>query len=88
MIVDLSRVTREGPLYFRPFDEDMVLAEVILGPNCALKQHVVRNLVRATNPCAVVFRSRAEYGGFRVIRNGADLKSIAEQLQDIRKACT
>jgi hypothetical protein len=86
MIVDLSKATREGPLYFRPFDEDMVLTEVILGPNCVLTPPAVRKLARGTNPCAIVFRSRAEYGGFRVIRNGADLKSIAEQLRDIGRA--
>jgi hypothetical protein len=83
MIVDLTKATREGPLYFRTFDEDMVLAEVILGPNCALTPLAVRKLARTTNPAAVVFRARAEYGGFRVIRNGADLKTIAEQLGNV-----
>jgi len=85
MIVDLSKATTEGSLYFRPFDEDMVLAEVILGPNCTLTPLAVRKLAQTTNPSGVVFRARAEYGGFRVIRNGADLRSIAEQLATVMR---
>jgi hypothetical protein len=81
MIIELSRVTKEGLLYFRPFSPaDMVLAEVILGERCTLPPKTVRELVRLTNPSAVVFRSRTEFGSFRVKINGYDLESVAEQM--------
>jgi len=81
MLITLSNATKEGGLYFRPFDEDMRLSEVILGPRCDLKQKYVSQLTRKLNLCAIVFRSRLEFGGFRVIRNGRDLRSIAEALE-------
>jgi|ERR1051325_1157417 hypothetical protein len=80
MIIELSRMTKEGQLYFRPFDTDMILAEVILGERCTLQSKTVCELVRRTNPNAVVFRSRTEFGSFKVKINGYDLESVAEQL--------
>jgi len=76
IVIDLSKETREGKFYFHRFDKDMVLSEVILGPRCSLKLDKVRNVTRTTNPCAIVFRSRLEFGEFRVIRNGRDLPSF------------
>jgi len=85
IIVDLlsSKVRRDRQLYFRPFDSDMVLTRVILGPNCALDPHAVRDLVRVRHPLAIVFRSRAEYGGFKVVFNQRDEQSVAEQIAQI-----
>lgn len=80
MVIDLSRATKEGQLYFRPYADDMVLAEVILGERCTLQSNNVRELVQATNPRAVVFRSRTEFGDFKVKINGYDLESVAKQL--------
>jgi hypothetical protein len=88
MIIDLSKASKEGQLHFRPFAADMVLSEVILGERCTLQPDKVRELIRATNPCAVVFRSRTEFGTFRVKVNGWDLRSVAEQLSNIREYCT
>lgn len=86
MIVDLrdsKKAKRDGQLYFRRFDSDMVLTRVILGPNCALDPQAVRDLVHLRHPHAIVFRSRAEYGGFRVVFNERDKASVAEQITQI-----
>lgn len=85
IIVDLSKAKRDGQLYFRPFNSDMVLTRVILGPNCALDPHAVRDLVRLTHPHAIAFRSRAEYGGFKVVFNQRDEESVAEQIAQIER---
>ncbi|MDX6574497.1 MAG: hypothetical protein QOE96_450 [Blastocatellia bacterium] len=88
VIVDLKKqkkVQRDGQLYFRPFDSDMVLTRVILGPNCALDRNAVRDLVRLRHPRAIVFRSRAAWGNFRVVLNGHDKPSVAEQIAQIEK---
>lgn len=87
IFINLSRATREDTLYFHSFDNDMRLEEVILGPRCGLNLEDVRKVTRATNPCAIVFRSRLEFGGFRVIRNGRDLPSIAKALTERPKEC-
>lgn len=84
IIVDLSKAKRDGQLYFRPFDSDMVLTRVILGPNCALDPSAVKDLVRVRHPLAIVFRSRAEYGGFKVVFNQRDAQSVAEQIAQIQ----
>jgi len=88
MFINLSNATREGELYFQPFDKDMRLSEVILGPRCGLKPEHVWNVTQAMNPCAIVFRSRLEFGEFRVIRNGRDLPSIAKALTERPRGCT
>lgn len=86
-LINLANATKEGELYFRPFNEDMRLSEVILGPRCDLKPKYVWNVTRATNPCAIVFRSRLEFGGFSVMRNGRDLPSIAKALTERPRDC-
>ena len=83
IIVDLSKAKRDGQLYFRSFDSDMVLTRVILGPNCALDPHAVTELVRVRHPRAIVFRSRAEFGKFRVVFNERDKQSVIEQIAEI-----
>jgi len=84
MIVDLKKeAKRNGQLYFRPFDSDMVLTRIILGPNCALDPQAVSDLVRARHPQAIAFRSRAEYGGFKVVFNKRDEQSVIEQIAEI-----
>jgi len=88
IIVDLKdekKVKRDGQLYFRRFDSDMVLTRVILGPNCALDIDAVRELVRVRHSHAIVFRSRAEWSNFRVVINGDDKPSVAEQIAQIEK---
>ncbi len=79
---------KKGELYFKLFDRNMSLKEVILGPRCGLKLEKIREVTLATNPCAIVFRSRLEYGKFRVRVNGRDLSSIAQALTERPRECT
>jgi Protein of unknown function (DUF2971) len=67
VFVPLDSTDREGSLYFRSFDADLELAEVILGPNCGVSLDAVRRLVAATNQQAVAFRSRLAFKFFSVV---------------------
>jgi hypothetical protein len=69
-VVDLSKAKQENGLYFLPFDEDLRLKEVILGVQNDLSLEVIRELTKATNPHAVVFKTRLERRGFRVVGDG------------------
>ena len=70
VFVDLKKATTEGGLYFWPFDDDMRLAEVILGPRCDHKLSIISTLVAATSPDAVVFKARLAFKSFRVVLDG------------------
>ena len=63
VLVDLSDANPEENLYFWPFNEDLRLAEVILGPRCDQKLGDVRSQV--TTIC------RPEYSCHRAVRNRA-----------------
>ncbi len=69
-LVDLSKATREQGLYFCPFDADMQLAEVILGPLSELSLPSIRQLANSTNPGAVILKSRLARRSFRVVIDG------------------
>lgn len=68
--VDLSKTKREKGLYFLPFDEDLRLREVILGVRNDLSLEAIRELLKSTNPEAVVFKTRLEFRGFRIVGDG------------------
>ena len=69
--VELSEAQRDGTLYFWPFDDNMRLREVILGPLCARSElEPMRALVVATNADAVVSRARLGFGSFEVRPDG------------------
>jgi hypothetical protein len=72
--VNLSATSADRGLLFWPFDEDMRLVEVILGPQSRLDVSDTRVLTLATNPEAVVFRARLAFRSFQVVVDG---KSIA-----------
>jgi len=76
VFVDLSQATKEQGLFFRPFDEDMRLAEVILGPQSGLSLIAIRNLTNATNCGAVVFRARLAFRSFQVVPDGKSVPEI------------
>ena len=67
VIVELAGMIREGTLHFYPFDLDLRLAEVILGPRCTLSLTAVRNLTAARHNGAVTFSSRLASGHFSVV---------------------
>ncbi|MBM3771529.1 MAG: DUF2971 domain-containing protein [Acidimicrobiia bacterium] len=69
-LIDLSKVVSEPPDYFIPFDDDMRLAEVIIGERCEAPLAPTRERVCATAPSAVTFKARLAYRSFRVVLNG------------------
>lgn len=77
VFVDLSQATREQGLYFWSFDNDMRLAEVILGPLSELPLPSIRKLTEATNPNAVAFKSRLAFRSFKVVPDGRYLPQIS-----------
>lgn len=87
VFVELRKALKIGDLYFRSFDKRLRLAEVILGPRCNLKTDDVKKAASG-HPCAIIYRSRLEFGGFRVIRNGRDLPNIAQALSNRPNGCT
>ena len=87
VFVELRKALKIGDLYFRPFDKGLRLAEVILGPRCNLKTDDVKKAV-SVHPCAIIFRSRLEFGAFRVIRDGRDLPNIGHALSNRPNGCT
>ena len=70
VLVDLSDANPEENLYFWPFNEDLRLAEVILGPRCDQKLGDVRSLVARSTPEAVSFKARLAFRSFRVVLDG------------------
>jgi hypothetical protein len=68
--VDLSKAKKEEELYFLPFEEGLCLKEVILWVRNALSLEAIRKLTKATNPGAVVFKTRLERRGFRIVGDG------------------
>jgi len=70
VFLELSGANREQGLYFRPFDKDLRLAEVILGPRNGLSLPAIRELTDTTNRGAVVFRARLAFRSFDVVGDG------------------
>lgn len=70
MFVNLSKAKQQNGLYFLPFDEDLHLREIILGERNRLSFEDVRELAKATNPRAVVFKTRLEFKAYRIVADG------------------
>ncbi|MFC1635744.1 DUF2971 domain-containing protein [Planctomycetota bacterium] len=68
--VNLSKTRHENGLYFLPFNRDLRLREVILGARSSFRLRAIRAIVRLTNPEAVVFKTRLERRGFRIVGDG------------------
>jgi hypothetical protein len=67
VFVSLENARREGRLHFYPFDDNLQLAEIILGPQCALPIDEVRKLTSAKHPKAVTFAARLAFKFFKVV---------------------
>jgi hypothetical protein len=63
-LIDLSTVMSEPPDYFIPFDDDMRLAEVIIGERCEAPLDPTRERVSAKVPLAVTFKPVSLIGHF------------------------
>jgi hypothetical protein len=78
--VDLSKARQEKGLYFLPLDEDLRLKEVILGVRNDFSLDDIRKLTKAVNPIAVVFKTRLERRGFRIVGDGRYPPEIPTEL--------
>jgi hypothetical protein len=77
VFVDLEKEAKnEQGLYFKSFDDDMRLAEAILGHRCVSGIKKVKRLVHKTSPDAVTFRARLAYGAFEVKLDGNTRPSV------------
>ena len=65
----LTRLS-EPPHHFVPFDDDMRLAEVILGDRCQESLEAFRERLQCKFPSVVAFKARLAYRSFRVVLNG------------------
>ncbi len=67
LFVPLEVAKQVGTLYFRPFDDAVQLAEVILGPNCVESLDSVRSVVNRHWPMARTYKSRLAWQHFKVV---------------------
>jgi Protein of unknown function (DUF2971) len=67
IVVPLASATKEGKLYFRHFDHELKLAEVILGHLCNLSLDAVRSLTRALHHHVTTFHARLAWKSFDVV---------------------
>lgn len=67
VIVPLKQAVQEGSLYFYPFNDNLQLVEVILGPLCSESLNAVRRLTRTQYPHAVAFKARLGFKFFKVV---------------------
>lgn len=75
ILIDLSTVDFEDPLYFSHFSQDMRLVEVILGERSDLSVLDIENLTDALKLNVYVSKARLERTGFRVVPDGNHLSS-------------
>lgn len=71
VFVSLEDLPKEGNLHFYPFDENVQLAEVILGPQCQLSLDAVRKLTWVLYPNVSVIKARLAYKFFKVVPDEA-----------------
>jgi len=67
IFVPLKDTIPEGRLHFYPFQDDLQLAEVILGPQCDLSLREIRRLTKLRYPDAVTYRARLALKFFSVV---------------------
>lgn len=67
MRVPLSASLKEGHNYFFPFDENLQLVEVILGPLCELSLAGTRKIVSQNFPSSVTFQARLAIKSFAIV---------------------
>ncbi len=65
--VALSASIKEGDLHYCSYDSNLQLAEVILGPQCAITLELVRRLVDSLYSDVVTFKARLAFGEFSVV---------------------
>jgi hypothetical protein len=67
MFMSLKDTIQDGNLHFRPFDEKLRLAEVILGHSCERSLEEVRKLTSEHQPHVRTFSARLAFNHFKVV---------------------
>lgn len=67
ILVPLTDAVALGSLHFRPFDETLQLAEVILGPSCSESLEDLRRVVKQHWPKARTYKARLAWQHFKVV---------------------
>lgn len=67
VLLPLSNAKSVGSLHFYPFDSDLHLSEVILGPRCSLPLDAVKTLVNQLHSGVTTISSRLADGHFAVV---------------------
>lgn len=65
--VQLDHETQESGLYFYPFDDSLVLTEVILGPRCELPPTSLKALLDSIGSSPRIIKSRLDTRSFGVV---------------------
>ncbi|HBP0149879.1 TPA: DUF2971 domain-containing protein [Pseudomonas aeruginosa] len=76
--LELKPELKTEDLYFRELDEDIELAEVILGPLCDKPISTIRSLVASKYPKAVVFQARLAFQSFKVVPDERTVRWIPD----------
>lgn len=69
MCVELDECSKEGSLHFCNFDNDLQLAEVILGVECRLPLDKVRSLTSTQYSGVITFQARLAVKSFDIVRD-------------------
>ena len=69
VFVKLDHSTLESGLYFYPFDSNLTLREVVLGPMCEIPIGRIRALVKDFDPPVAVIKASIAIGSFQVVNN-------------------
>ncbi len=72
----LTDAIAEGHLHFWPISDDLLLQEVILGPQCELDTGVVRKLVNTHHSGAVTFKARLAFKSFEVVPDNRTISRV------------
>lgn len=55
--------------YFREFDEDISLSEVIVGPLCTVSKSALTKAIRSYSPPPRIMKARLAFNSFRVVKD-------------------
>jgi hypothetical protein len=83
VIMSLRTLVREEFIHFYAFDNDIYLAEVILGPLCSLDVNSVRDLTRTHHPSATTIRSRLAHNFFSVVPDESTVPLYSNPISEL-----
>ena len=66
VFVKLDDKVKESGLYYYPFDDSVVLREIVLGPRCTLPMKSIEALVASFVPTVRIVQSRLAFSAFEV----------------------